>query len=122
MYDYPETAKFLTRTEKAEVIRRLEEDRGALDNSFAWRYVIDAFIDWKIWVMSLICLGIFGSVYSFSLFLPTIVRSLGYTNNLAQLMTVPPYVFACTCCLINGYISDRFRQRGLFIIGFLLMS
>jgi MFS transporter, ACS family, DAL5 transporter family protein len=122
MYDYPETANFLNKEEKMEVLRRLEEDRSSLDNKFAWRYVLDAFIDWKIWIMALITLGIFGSLYSFALFLPTIIKSLGYTNNVAQLMTVPPYFFACLCCLANGYISDRFKQRGVFIIGFMLMS
>lgn len=52
MQDYPDTAKFLTPTEKEEVIRRLEEDRSALANEFDMKYFYDAVKDWKIWVHS----------------------------------------------------------------------
>lgn len=31
-------------------------------------------------------------LYSFSLFLPTIIKALGYTSTKAQLLTVPPNV------------------------------
>lgn len=34
----------------------------------------------------LITIGIYTPLYSYSLFLPTIVQGLGYTNNTAQLM------------------------------------
>lgn len=61
-------------------------------------------------------------LYSVSLFLPTIVRTLGYTNNTAQLMTVPPYVVACICCIGGGWLADRMQTRGVFMIGFFLCA
>jgi len=48
MADYPDTAKFLSPAEKHEVVRRLEEDRGALDDGWDTRYVWDAVKDWKV--------------------------------------------------------------------------
>lgn len=66
--------------------------------------------------LELTYLSTFTAVYSFSLFLPTIVRDLGYSNNQAQLMTVPPYVVACVCCLSTGYLSDRLASRGVFMV------
>lgn len=57
-------------------------------------------------------------LYSISLFLPTIVKTLGYTNETAQLMTVPPYVAACICCITGGWLADRLQTRGVFMIGF----
>lgn len=66
-----------------------------------------------------ITIGIYTPLYSFSLFLPTIVAGLGtYDANTAQLMTVPPYVAACLCCITAGILSDRWGQRGVFIIFF----
>lgn len=57
--------------------------------------------------------------YSFSLFLPTIISSLGFTNDkTAQLMTVPPYIAACVCCIGGGYLADRHGQRGIYMIFF----
>ncbi|KAH0442998.1 major facilitator superfamily transporter [Colletotrichum camelliae] len=118
MNDYPATAKFLTTAEKEEVTRRLEQDRSALADEFDMAYFWDALKDWKIWVHMLITIGIYTPLYSYSLFLPTIVQGLGYTNNTAQLMTVPPYVVACVCCISGGWLADRHRQRGIYMIFF----
>ncbi|TDZ28751.1 putative transporter [Colletotrichum spinosum] len=118
MNDYPSTAKFLTVAEKEEVTRRLEQDRSALADEFDMVYFWDAIKDWKIWVHMLITIGIYTPLYSYSLFLPTIVSGLGYTNNTAQLMTVPPYVVACVCCISGGWLADRQRQRGIYMIFF----
>jgi MFS family permease len=118
MQDYPATAKFLTAEEKTEVKRRLEEDRGSLDDKFAMKYVMDAVKDWKIWVFCAITVGIFTPLYCISLFLPSIVKSLGYKDGQAQLMSAPPYIVACFCCIMSGYFADKTKQRGVFVIGF----
>ncbi|KAI0162545.1 major facilitator superfamily transporter [Pestalotiopsis sp. NC0098] len=119
MQDYPDTAKFLTPTEKEEVIRRLEEDRSALANEFDMKYFYDAVKDWKIWVHMFITIGVYTPLYSFSLFLPTIIKSLGFTNDkTSQLMTVPPYVAACICCIAAGWLADKHGQRGIYMIFF----
>lgn len=53
------------------------------------------------------------------MFLPTIISSLGFTNDkTAQLMTVPPYIAACICCIGGGYLADRHGQRGVYMIFF----
>lgn len=122
LVDYPDTAKFLSKTEKDEVHRRLEADRSGLAEEFDKKYVLDAFKDWKIWMNCIITVGIFTPLYSFSMFLPTLVRDLGYTNNTAQLMTVPPYAVACVFCVGCGFVADRFKQRGVFQIGFILVG
>lgn len=50
---------------------------------------------------------------SFSLFLPTIITGLGYTNTTtAQLFTVPPNLAAFVAVLITSLLSDRIRARG----------
>ena len=60
--DFPETAKFLSPTERAFVVHRLkyqaqtkgpEAVRGfqvAQTDAFEWRFVRAAFLDWQIWV------------------------------------------------------------------------
>ncbi|KAG9518853.1 high-affinity nicotinic acid transporter, partial [Aureobasidium melanogenum] len=122
MNDYPQTAKFLTETEKKEISRRLEEDRSSLADEYGTKYFMHAVKDWKIWVHMFITFGIYTPLYSFSLFLPTIVKTLGYSNEKAQLMSVPPYIVACFCCITGGYFADRLRTRGIFMIGFTLTA
>jgi cyanate permease len=64
----------------------------------------------------------FCPIYSFSLFLPTIIKNLGYTANNAQLMSVPPYVCACVFTISASWFADRVRQRGVFLLGFQLVA
>ncbi|KAF2657342.1 major facilitator superfamily transporter [Lophiostoma macrostomum CBS 122681] len=122
MHDYPKTATFLSLQERMEVVRRLEADHSFLDDMFHWQYVREAFCDWKIWVHMFITIGIFSSLYSFSLFLPTIISKMGYTDSKAQLMTAPPYVVACFFCVMAGWVADKHRQRGVYMIGFNLIA
>lgn len=122
MYDYPDTAKFLTETEKHEVVRRLEEDRSVLSDEFHLKYMYDAFKDWKIYVHMLITIGIYCPLYSISIFLPTIVAGLGYEKELAQLMTVPPYVVACLFTIGAGFLADKHGQRGIYMIFFCVVA
>lgn len=53
---------------------------------------------------------------SIALFLPTIVKELGYTSSTAQLLTVPIYVTACAVSVTVSFYSDRRRQRSPFIL------
>lgn len=47
--DYPDTAKFITESERQEIYRRLDEDRGSLADEYDRKYVWHAFKDWKVY-------------------------------------------------------------------------
>lgn len=122
LHDYPDTAKFLTPDERQEVVRRLREDSSVLSNELRGKFVIDALKDWKIWVHMVITIGIFLPVYSVSIFLPTIILGMGHTAELAQLMSVPPYVTACLATVLGGFAADRQQRRGVYVISFCLVA
>ncbi|KAG9240378.1 major facilitator superfamily domain-containing protein [Calycina marina] len=113
--DYPRTAKFLTEEERTEVERRLKADSNSLADKYDLKYVKHALLDWKIYVHMFITIGIYTPLYSISLFLPTIVKNMGYTNETSQLMTIPPYVVACIFTIGVGYITDKAKQRGIYM-------
>jgi MFS family permease len=130
LHDFPETAQFLTEEERAFVVFRLKyqglrQDQGqnsvqvAQAEEFSWRYVRQAFTDWQIWVNIFVYWGIVCPLYGISLFLPTIITSLGYTSSKAQLMTVPIYITAAILAVIFAYLSDKAGKRSPFIITFL---
>lgn len=56
-------------------------------------------------------------LYTLSLFLPSIIKSLGYTSAQAQLLTVPPYALAFITTVTIAILSERYHRRGPFIIG-----
>ncbi|EKD00481.1 hypothetical protein A1Q2_05146 [Trichosporon asahii var. asahii CBS 8904] len=70
----------------------------------------------------LVYLGLNLSLGSVSGFLPTILKSFGYTDSSAQLMTVPQYACAFVVTVGASYLSDRTRQRGIFVIILMLAS
>jgi len=37
-------------------------------------------------------------------------------------MTIPPYVTACVLTIVVAHFSDKFKRRGYFIVGSLLLS
>ncbi|KAL9002053.1 MAG: hypothetical protein Q9188_004999 [Gyalolechia gomerana] len=117
IYDFPETAQFLTAPERAWVVHRLRyqgsKDSGQMvaeSENFKWKYVRDAFTDWQIY------LGLWlAPLYGTSLFLPSIIRELGYTSSTAQLLTIPIYISAAVLAVAVAWYSDRSGQRSPYI-------
>ncbi|TFK22206.1 phthalate transporter [Coprinopsis marcescibilis] len=116
MYDYPETANFLTEEERRLVVDMLKEDRHGLATEFSMTYVWQAILDRKTYLQVGIYMGLLIPVYAISLFTPTIVNELGFSAAHAQLLTVPPFVCGCIATLIIGMLSDKHNKRGAFVI------
>jgi hypothetical protein len=96
--DFPDDATFLTAEEKEIVKRRLEADgqHGARREQFRWSEFWASFADWKTYTGAVMYMGVDGALYAFSLFLPSIIKQINtYTPTVVQLMSVPPYAFAC---------------------------
>lgn len=55
-------------------------------------------------------------LYGISLFLPTIIKGLGYTSSQAQLLTVPIYVTAAILAVAGAFVADKYRKRALFLV------
>jgi MFS family permease len=55
-------------------------------------------------------------LYGISLFLPSIIRGLGYTSSTAQLLTVPIYITASVLAVAVAWWSDRVGKRYPFIL------
>lgn len=135
LYDYPDTAKFLTSEEKAFVAHRLKydtnkESRFEYDPSdptgsqnivvpenyaHGWKYFFAAFKDWQVGLHLLVYFGVVVPLYGISLFLPTILHNLGYVASKAQLMTIPIYVTASIFSVAQAYFSDKVGLRSPFI-------
>ena len=116
VHDFPDRARFLTPSDKARVLRRLKADKqsSAEHESFKMKYFWAAVQDPKTYLSCMVYMGTDGALYAFSLFLPTIIASLGtYTTVQAQLLTIPPYAVATVLTIVVGFVSDRTQRRGL---------
>ncbi|KAH8885385.1 MFS general substrate transporter [Thozetella sp. PMI_491] len=116
--DWPERCQYLTAEEKDLVRRRLEADVGdvcRMDtlNNFAYKLILT---DYKIWLSSLIYMGVGTTGYAITFFMPTILSELGWQAQAAQWHTIPCYVVAAAGLLIAAYLSDRTKHRYGFIM------
>ncbi|KAL4748847.1 hypothetical protein BDW72DRAFT_205268 [Aspergillus terricola var. indicus] len=115
VYDFPDEAKFLSEDDRKRVLRRLAEDQqaSAEHEEFKMMYFWSSLKDWKTYAGMMIYMGADGSLYAFSLFVPTIINQLGYSGIRSQLLSVPPYAAAAIVTVAVGFIADRTRQRGI---------
>ncbi|KAK2796734.1 hypothetical protein FQN51_009072 [Onygenales sp. PD_10] len=116
VYDFPDEAKFLSVDDRKRVIRRLAADQqsSAEHEEFKMDYFWASVKDWKTYTSAVIYMGCDGSLYAFSLFVPTIINELvSYSSTRAQLLSVPPYAVAAVLTIAVGYIADRTHQRGI---------
>ncbi|KAF6515459.1 hypothetical protein HZS61_005365 [Fusarium oxysporum f. sp. conglutinans] len=79
-------------------VRGQEEEasqtRVAEADEFKWACVWSGFKDCQMWVITFVYWGIVCLLYGISLFLPTIIRNLGYTSSSSQLLTILIYITA----------------------------
>ena len=118
IHNYPATASFLSEDERSRIYARLKSNNDATrDEAFSWHNVVLALRDPKVWLYGLGFHTMSLPLYTLSLFLPTIIKALGYTAAQAQLLTVPPYTIATILTLTVAIASERTKIRAPFIMG-----
>ncbi|KAB8256186.1 major facilitator superfamily domain-containing protein [Aspergillus pseudonomiae] len=127
------TAWFLNEGERAHAIRRMATDRGAhedmaeanaeeSDHRLTTKDIVKALKDWKK-VLIIVCnLCATTPAYGFAIFLPLMVKGMGYESIKANLMTVPPFMVGGVGLLTIVWLSDRFHERSGFAILSMLIS
>ncbi|CAI2180160.1 5585_t:CDS:10 [Funneliformis geosporum] len=129
--DYPEKAKWLDDKERRFATQRLIQDAGkAHIIHFDKVQLFEALKDWKVYMSMIQLCGLSTSLYSFSFFLPSIVKGLGFDFVISQLLSVPPFLCGSLSTLFVAILSDRKRTRAPFIVilsligivGYILLS
>ncbi|KAF1966574.1 MFS general substrate transporter [Bimuria novae-zelandiae CBS 107.79] len=127
--DSPETASFLTQTERDFLVRRLAEETGSghgrvtNQDKMGKKFVIAGISDWKVWAAVVVFWGNTVGVYGFTATVPTVISQLGYSAANAQLLTIPIYVFASIMTIIFAWWSDHIQTRSPFIVaGFVIAA
>lgn len=101
LVDWPETASFLTSSEREMLIQRLQDDIGGDTqlNTLNKRSLKRILSDWKIYVGAFMYMGVVNTGYSTSFFIPTIIQEMGYTAISSQVRSIPIFcVAAITVC------------------------
>lgn len=88
------------------------DEQGSVNKA----HIIQALTDWKVYWAGAIYFCLNNALASTSVFLPSIVKSIGYSNADAQLYVVPPYVVAAAVTIFVALWSDYIQLRGPFMV------
>jgi predicted MFS family arabinose efflux permease len=113
--DYPHDSRRLSAEERRLAHVRIMYDRKLnvrLDSSSltAMQAVKAVVADPKTWLF-LVLYNLNGACTTITYFIPTILKTLGYTEVSAQWMTVPIYITGAVSMLVFSYTSDRTQDR-----------
>ncbi|KAJ5991678.1 hypothetical protein N7451_007402 [Penicillium sp. IBT 35674x] len=126
------TAWFLNKRERSHAVRRMVLDTAAdedtpqfneaNDHRVTLRNIVDALKDWKKILIVICNLCATTPAYGFAIFLPLIVKGMGYDSIKANLMTVPPFMVGAVGLMVIVWLSDHFHERSGFAILSMLIS
>lgn len=115
-----ETAKFLTQEERQTIIWVRSQEVGQTKNAqhLHWDDVKAGLKDWKTYLFAVAQFSINTMVYSFSVFLPTIIREIGnWSVAEVQALTIPIFGLGAIVYISCARVSDVIQQRGIFVVG-----
>ncbi|KAK9766387.1 hypothetical protein K7432_004554 [Basidiobolus ranarum] len=115
--DFPGTAAWLSAEEREFAVNRLKIDLvDSAETGFKREEFWAAVGDLKVWLYMILYFCIVTPSISISLYLPTLISQMGFTNMQTQLLTTPPYILSAIIALINTFHSDRTKERGYHIM------
>jgi len=104
--DGPATASFLSEAEKQTIERRLAAERPAAPAS-PWPGLYDL----RVLLLGLAGTGVNAAIFGNQLWLPQIVKSLGYSNLTTGFIVALPYLLGIPVMLLAARSSDRWGER-----------
>ncbi|GAA6003365.1 hypothetical protein JCM10207_000296 [Rhodosporidiobolus poonsookiae] len=121
--DRPSKARFLTPKEKAISIARTQrEGATGREEGLKSAGVFAGFKDPKAYLCALCYFGCNVSYSSLPVFLPTILKEMGFSSIRAQGLSAPPYLAAFIVEVAACYAADKVGDRSLFIIPLSLLG
>ncbi|KAG0161647.1 hypothetical protein PDIDSM_1840 [Penicillium digitatum] len=124
--DSPGRARFLNRRQRVVAQQRLEEStsdyRQSYRSRFNWREIWKTASDPKAYMAAFMFFSCNVAFSSMPVFLPTIIKDMGYSSLQAQALSAPPYLVAFAGVLLTAYASDRSRSRSPYLIAHALIS
>ncbi|CAO1631491.1 unnamed protein product [Sympodiomycopsis kandeliae] len=133
--DFPRNSSTLifTREELDVAVWRIAEDSGDAtvegEKGTPWQGFILAIKDIKVWVLTIMMFGAVTGL-SFNIFMPTLVKTLGYGKIETLLLTTPVWLFAFIIVYLNALHADKTGERfwhmsiplAVGIVGFIIAS
>ncbi|PVU95062.1 hypothetical protein BB561_002075 [Smittium simulii] len=117
MHDYPDTAKFFTPAEKGLLTREITLDQGlASKASVSKKQTMNALLDWKIYVFSLVGFGPNNCLVLLGYFGPVVIFGMGYSRTTATYMAGIPPACGAVAMLLTIMFVNKVKLWKLYLI------
>jgi MFS family permease len=128
--DGPGVAKWLSPRQREVAVLRLRQERDNENeeegnekyhsrpgkSGVNIREVLQTLKDPKCYLTACMFFSCNVAFSSMPVFLPSIIRDMGFSSITAQGLSAPPYLFAFVVVVVTAYYSDRLKTRSTFII------
>ncbi|RYO18901.1 hypothetical protein AA0121_g4733 [Alternaria tenuissima] len=125
--DGPGSAKWLSPRQREIAVMRLRSEKESEDQDeekyqsgrrgrVNFHEVLQILKDPKSYLTALMFFSCNVAFSSMPVFLPTVIRDMGWESITAQGLSAPPYLFAFVVVLTTAYYSDRMQSRSTFIM------
>ncbi|RYN50776.1 hypothetical protein AA0114_g5815 [Alternaria tenuissima] len=125
--DGPGSAKWLSPRQREIAVMRLRSEKESEDQDeekyqsgrrgrVNFHGVLQILKDPKSYLTALMFFSCNVAFSSMPVFLPTVIRDMGWESITAQGLSAPPYLFAFVVVLTTAYYSDRMQSRSTFIM------
>ncbi|KPI41948.1 putative transporter [Cyphellophora attinorum] len=125
LLDFPADSKRLTLAERQLAVVRMAHDRRMTDTTVKrlspLQSVTAAVRDLRTYFFSILYMLGNGSA-TINYFVPTVLRSMGYSGVLVQWMSVPIWTVGTVFLIVLPYTADRFRDRRWHITGAMALA
>ncbi|WP_288193136.1 MFS transporter [uncultured Phyllobacterium sp.] len=106
----PAQAPWLTLTERRIVQERLDKDHLA-HSGRAQHRLWPALVDRRVLLLGLVYFGIVIGLYGIGLWLPQMIKAMGFSNTQVGFITALPYLVSAIAMLLWGRHSDKTGER-----------
>jgi ACS family tartrate transporter-like MFS transporter len=121
--DRPRDARWLDEEERAYLLGALARESMAAPSASGFAALVRSVLRRDILLLVLAYFGIVTTSYGFSLWMPTVVKSLTHLSNLTvSLVATLPYVAGGICTAAAGWSSDRTGERRFHAIVPMLLA
>jgi ACS family tartrate transporter-like MFS transporter len=104
--DGPAQASFLSQAEKDAITARLAQERPATHTS-VWPGIFDL----RVLLLGLVGTGINSAIFGTQLWMPLIIKSLGYSNLATGFIIAVPWMLGIAVMILVARSSDRRGER-----------
>lgn len=128
--DGPGVAKWLSPRQREVAVLRLRQEKDIDDDDRSnekfqsrgktgrinFQEVLQTLKDPKCYLTACMFFSCNVAFSSMPVFLPTVIRDMGFSSITAQGLSAPPYLFAFVVVVTTAYYSDRLQSRSSFIM------